>query len=68
MLLLSILQEKRTQSNSWNPSCILFDSHPHDDVKLGRVLRFNLFCLFVWEYVKRTLKFIDVILGLERPV
>jgi putative transposase len=33
-----------------------------------RVLRFDLFCLFVWEYIKRVLKFIDRILGIGRPV
>lgn len=33
-----------------------------------RVLRFDVFCLFVWEYLKRVLICIDCILGLRRPV
>ncbi len=33
-----------------------------------RALRFDVFCLFVWEYIKHVLKFIDGILGLGRPI
>jgi putative transposase len=33
-----------------------------------RVLRFDVFCLFIWDYIKRVLKCIDYILGLGRPV
>jgi putative transposase len=32
-----------------------------------RVLYFDIFCLFVWDYVKRVLKFIDYILGIGNP-
>jgi len=32
-----------------------------------RVLRFNVFCLLVWEYITRVLKCIEGILGLGRP-
>jgi len=32
-----------------------------------RVLHFDVFCLFVWDYVKRVLKFIDCILGIGNP-
>jgi putative transposase len=32
-----------------------------------RVLHFDIFCLFVWDYVKRVLKFIDYILGIGNP-
>lgn len=33
-----------------------------------RVLHFDVFCLLVWENIKRVLKFIDCILGLGSPV
>ena len=33
-----------------------------------RVLRFDLFCLLVWDYIRRVLKFIDCIFGSVWPV